>query len=346
MPVDAVGSGAGGATAAAAQAFNKAPSVDNYSIGANAKKKAEAETLATNKKLTDREKAALFLKKMNEGQRTDKAQTKKEDPTKLGKDDFMKLLLATLKYQDPTQPMDTAQLLEQTSTMTNMEQMIQMTEASKRAYEAQQRVQGASMVGRTAVYDLIDDEGNAKTTAGKVDAVEFLAEGKVLAHIGDKKVKMEDILGIADPTEGETDLAKAIAKALQEQNQDKKTGKAGKTGEVGKTGETGKTGEAGKTGEVGQTGKAGETGKTGGTGMTGGTGKASAAGTPGSSTGAAGTPGAVGSAGGSGVHEVPAATAGTTLGSTPAATAAASAAAGTSNRKPSATGVGVSNTQA
>ncbi|WP_211586594.1 flagellar hook assembly protein FlgD [Mobiluncus mulieris] len=324
MPVDAVGSGAGGATAAAAQAFNKAPSVDNYSIGANAKKKAEAETLATNKKLTDKEKEALFLKKMNEGQRTDKAQTKKEDPTKLGKDDFMKLLLATLKYQDPTQPMDTAQLLEQTSTMTNMEQMIQMTEASKRAYEAQQRVQGASMVGRTAVYDLIDDEGNAKTTAGKVDAVEFLAEGKVLAHIGDKKVKMEDILGIADPTEGETDLAKAIAKALREQNQDKKTGKAGKAGEVG------------------QTGKAGETGKTGGTGMTGGTGKASAAGTSSSSIGT----GAVGSAGGSGVHEAPAATAGTTLGSTPTATAAASAAAGTSNRKPSAIGVGASNTQA
>ncbi|WP_263476607.1 flagellar hook capping FlgD N-terminal domain-containing protein [Mobiluncus mulieris] len=334
MPVDAVGSGAGGATAAAAQAFNKAPSVDNYSIGANAKKKAEAETLATNKKLTDREKAALFLKKMNEGQRTDKAQTKKEDPTKLGKDDFMKLLLATLKYQDPTQPMDTAQLLEQTSTMTNMEQMIQMTEASKRAYEAQQRVQGASMVGRTAVYDLIDDEGNAKTTAGKVDAVEFLAEGKVLAHIGDKKVKMEDILGIADPTEGETDLAKAIAKALREQNQDKKTGKAGKTG---KTGEVGKTGETGKTGEAGKTGKPEESGKTGETG------KSAAAGTPGSSTGAAGTPGAAGSAG---VHEAPAATAGTTLGSTPAATAAASAAAGTSNRKPSATGVGVSNTQA
>ncbi|NMW63960.1 flagellar biosynthesis protein FlgD [Mobiluncus mulieris] len=319
-----MGSGAGGATAAAAQAFNKAPSVDNYSIGANAKKKAEAETLATNKKLTDKEKEALFLKKMNEGQRTDKAQTKKEDPTKLGKDDFMKLLLATLKYQDPTQPMDTAQLLEQTSTMTNMEQMIQMTEASKRAYEAQQRVQGASMVGRTAVYDLIDDEGNAKTTAGKVDAVEFLAEGKVLAHIGDKKVKMEDILGIADPTEGETDLAKAIAKALREQNQDKKTGKAGKAGEVG------------------QTGKAGETGKTGGTGMTGGTGKASAAGTSSSSIGT----GAVGSAGGSGVHEAPAATAGTTLGSTPTATAAASAAAGTSNRKPSAIGVGASNTQA
>ncbi|NMX10555.1 flagellar biosynthesis protein FlgD [Mobiluncus mulieris] len=328
-----MGSGAGGATAAAAQAFNKAPSVDNYSIGANAKKKAEAETLATNKKLTDREKAALFLKKMNEGQRTDKAQTKKEDPTKLGKDDFMKLLLATLKYQDPTQPMDTAQLLEQTSTMTNMEQMIQMTEASKRAYEAQQRVQGASMVGRTAVYDLIDDEGNAKTTAGKVDAVEFLAEGKVLAHIGDKKVKMEDILGIADPTEGETDLAKAIAKALREQNQDKKTGKAGKTGEVGKTGETGKTGEAGKTGKPEESGKTGETGKPGETGKS-------------AATGAAGTPGAVGSAGGSGVHEAPAATAGTTLGSTPTATAAASAAAGTSNRKPSATGVGVSNTQA
>lgn len=211
MPVNAIGSG----TTAGAAALANAPSVDNYSIGANAKKKAEAETLATNKKLTDKEKEALFLKKMNEGQRTDKAQTAKEDPTKLGKDDFMKLLLATLKYQDPTQPMDTAQLLEQTSTMTNMEQMIQMTEASKRAYEAQQRVQGASMVGKTAVYDMFDEEGNAKTTAGKIDAVEFLAEGKVLAHIGDKKVKMEDILGIADPTE-DSELGKAVGKALKE----------------------------------------------------------------------------------------------------------------------------------
>ncbi|MCI6584706.1 MAG: flagellar hook capping protein [Mobiluncus sp.] len=204
MPVDAVGTAAGATSL-----------IDSYSIGANADKKKEAETLATTRKMTEAEKESLFLKKMNEGQRTDKVQTTKEDPSKLGKDDFMKLLLATLKYQDPTQPMDTAQLLEQTSTMTNMEQMIQMTEASKQAFEAQQKVQGTTMVGKTVVYDAIDKEGNAITTAGKVDAVEFLAEGKILAHIGNQKVNMEDILGVADPTEDPA-LTAAVNKAVDE----------------------------------------------------------------------------------------------------------------------------------
>lgn len=212
MPVDAVSAGASGL-------------VNDYTIGANAEAKQKAETLATQEKLTDAEKEALFLQKMNEGQRTDKLQTTKEDPTKLGKDDFMKLLLATLKYQDPSQPMDTAQLLEQTSTMTNMEQMIQMTEASKKSFEAQQRVQGSSMVGKTAVYDSTDAEGNPITTAGKIDAVEFLAEGKVLVHIGDKKIMMDDILGIADPTEDSnlTDQVDKAVDASKPENQTEKT---------------------------------------------------------------------------------------------------------------------------
>ena len=202
MPVDAVGAGAN-------------PIVDNYTIGANAKAKEDAKTLATTKEMSQAEKEALFLKKMNQGQKTDKAAETKENPGKLGKDDFMKLLLATLKYQDPTEPMDTAKLLEQTSTMTNMEQMIQMTEASKKSFEAQQRAQGTTMVGKTAVYDAVDAQGNAVTTAGKIDAVEFLADGKVLAHIGKEKVEMSDILGIADPTEN-SPLDKAISDAVRE----------------------------------------------------------------------------------------------------------------------------------
>lgn len=202
MPVDAVGAGAN-------------PIVDNYTIGANAKAKEDAKTLATTKEMSQAEKEALFLKKMNQGQKTDKAAETKENPGKLGKDDFMKLLLATLKYQDPTEPMDTAKLLEQTSTMTNMEQMIQMTEASKKSFEAQQRAQGTTMVGKTAVYDAVDAQGNAVTTAGKIDAVEFLADGKVLAHIGKEKVEMSDILGIADPTEN-SPLDKAISDAVKE----------------------------------------------------------------------------------------------------------------------------------
>jgi len=39
----------------------------------------------------------------------------------LGKNDFMKLLLVQLQYQDPTAPMDTAKILTQTSQMASLE---------------------------------------------------------------------------------------------------------------------------------------------------------------------------------------------------------------------------------
>lgn len=39
----------------------------------------------------------------------------------LGKDDFMKLLLTELKYQDPTSPMDTEKMLTQTSQLATLE---------------------------------------------------------------------------------------------------------------------------------------------------------------------------------------------------------------------------------
>jgi len=39
----------------------------------------------------------------------------------LGKDDFMKLLLVQLQYQDPTEPMDTEKILTQTSQLASLE---------------------------------------------------------------------------------------------------------------------------------------------------------------------------------------------------------------------------------
>jgi len=46
---------------------------------------------------------------------------KVEDKTSLNNDDFMKLLLVELQYQDPTEPTDTEQILTQTSQLASLE---------------------------------------------------------------------------------------------------------------------------------------------------------------------------------------------------------------------------------
>ena len=44
-----------------------------------------------------------------------------EDKTKLGKDDFMTLLLVEMQHQDPTEPMDSEKILSQTSQLATLE---------------------------------------------------------------------------------------------------------------------------------------------------------------------------------------------------------------------------------
>ncbi len=49
------------------------------------------------------------------------AATVAKDKSALGKDDFMKLLLVELQYQDPTEPMDSEKILTQTSQLAGLE---------------------------------------------------------------------------------------------------------------------------------------------------------------------------------------------------------------------------------
>lgn len=71
----------------------------------------------------------------------------------LGKDDFLKLLLLELKYQDPTAPMDTEKILAQTSQLATLES----TENTNKALEklassltASMQFSGISAIGKVA----------------------------------------------------------------------------------------------------------------------------------------------------------------------------------------------------
>lgn len=54
-----------------------------------------------------------------------------QDKTKLGKEDFMKLLIAQLKNQDPNQPVDAKEFVTQLSQLTSVEQLTNMSNELK-----------------------------------------------------------------------------------------------------------------------------------------------------------------------------------------------------------------------
>ena len=98
------------------------------------------------------------------GAGTNEVRTPKNE---LDKDAFLKLLVAQMRYQDPTAPMDTSALMAQTSQLTTVEKLTEMAETSGAAFDVQQRIGAASLVGRQVAWT--DYDGTTKS--GTVSAV-------------------------------------------------------------------------------------------------------------------------------------------------------------------------------
>ncbi len=74
----------------------------------------------------------------------------------LGKDDFMKLLLTELQYQDPTSPMDTEKILSQTSQLASLESQDKTNkalEALTKSFSNNKNFSAVSSIGKMARLD-------------------------------------------------------------------------------------------------------------------------------------------------------------------------------------------------
>ncbi|MGQ0632755.1 MAG: flagellar hook capping FlgD N-terminal domain-containing protein [Sporichthyaceae bacterium] len=70
----------------------------------------------------------------------------------LGKDAFLKLLVAQLRYQDPTNPTDSAQFMAQTAQFTQVEKLEEIAAAIAESLSAQSLSTVSALLGRTVSY--------------------------------------------------------------------------------------------------------------------------------------------------------------------------------------------------
>ena len=103
----------------------------------------------------------------------------------MGKDQFLKLFVAQLKYQDPMKPADGAEFLAQTAQFTMVEKVNELSEQMTAMAASERQASAGNMIGRW--IEGTDPAGNA--IEGNVTGIRLESGGPVLM-VGDKEVPL------------------------------------------------------------------------------------------------------------------------------------------------------------
>lgn len=113
------------------------------------------------------------------------AQTKQTGNSALGKDEFLKILMAQLQNQDPLSPMEDKEFIGQMAQFSSLEQMTNMTSMIEKMVQAQtasQMINYQSFVGKNVVWHKMTEDTDAdgqpvvETGNGTVASIKFAGE--------------------------------------------------------------------------------------------------------------------------------------------------------------------------
>jgi flagellar basal-body rod modification protein FlgD len=106
----------------------------------------------------------------------------KADKNILGKDDFLKLMVAQMKNQDPMNPSDDKDNIAQMAQFSSLEQITNLATATQKLADSMQMTQTLGLIGHTVTYKAAD----GTLTTGTVSGVD-VAGGSPSLTVGDQK---------------------------------------------------------------------------------------------------------------------------------------------------------------
>jgi flagellar basal-body rod modification protein FlgD len=122
---------------------------------------------------------------------------------------FLALLVAQLRNQDPTSPMDTTEMMAQSTQLASMEQLTAVADTTRESFALQMRVAASALLGQQVSF--MDADGVVHT--GVVDGVDFSAAVPVVT-VGEWRVPLDAVSTVrssgstdgpvTDPTDGTT----------------------------------------------------------------------------------------------------------------------------------------------
>lgn len=143
---------------------------------------------------------------------------KREPVKELDKNAFLQIMIAQLKYQDPSSPMDTNKFIDQMAQFTMMEQITNLNTSFNKLYSLQQFSYGSSLMG--CEVSILNKENPEESVTGIVQKVTMGAEG-VTVWVGDdaenlKPYGLEQVTAVTrGASNGTEELPAAPAAAAQ-----------------------------------------------------------------------------------------------------------------------------------
>jgi flagellar basal-body rod modification protein FlgD len=122
----------------------------------------------------------------------------------LGKDAFLKLLVAQMKYQDPMSPASNTDFIAQTAQFTVVEKLQEMAEMNQKLLASQNQLTASTFIGRDVAWSAVED-GKTVTKSGTVTGISFTADGPTL-RVGTVDIALSAITAVApviDPPAGD-----------------------------------------------------------------------------------------------------------------------------------------------
>ena len=112
------------------------------------------------------------------------ARTEAKSKTTVDYESFLKLLVAEMKNQDPTKPMESTDFIAQLATFSQVEQTVQSNSKLDQILQSSALSQAGSLIGR----DVTSADGK---TSGVVTEVKVKSDGMVAVLQGGDEVKIE-----------------------------------------------------------------------------------------------------------------------------------------------------------
>lgn len=118
--------------------------------------------------------------------------TTRTPKSELGKDDFLKLLTQQLKNQDPMNPMNDMEFINQMSSFSSLEQMVNMNKSLDsfiKTFSNNSQTQAMMFLGTTVTAQTSEMD---EAVTGVVEMVGF-KDGKPFLKVGDQAFNLEDV---------------------------------------------------------------------------------------------------------------------------------------------------------